>query len=396
MGSVDARESNGKEMLTTTITMLSWVLLPNGNLSFQTLVPGVCFDHLFGEDGDNTLHFTILNCDCCRRLFGSKVTHFKKAFLMKFLRGVMDVYRRDDDDDDDDEDGIRVTSITRMVFPSGPLQLTDHHLLYLAERSPELRELSLPFGRNIKHEGLSRAIRYWNRMEEMSIGPVICNNDIFRIIEAIGINCKKLEALELLGLVLTQQLSPEIAKSLKGLKLLRLEMICEVIDRAYEESNMFQSKNCYVRVILFGINLWLHCYAIGADSIDTDREKVYSEGLHNLGDVNERKMMSIPSREETLDGLVLSQSVASKDVSSTPREKEIKDELKEIWMQEKVAKQKKRIVNAGKLTCELGHKVKLVFQFWRTHTQDTFLVLLECHKAVRGWWLLLKACWIDL
>ncbi|KAI8001882.1 hypothetical protein LOK49_LG09G01645 [Camellia lanceoleosa] len=48
--------------------------------------------------------------------------------------------------DDDDEDGIRVTSITRMVFPSGLLQLTDHHLVYLAERSTELRELSLPFG----------------------------------------------------------------------------------------------------------------------------------------------------------------------------------------------------------------------------------------------------------
>ncbi|GMP73060.1 hypothetical protein CsSME_00030914 [Camellia sinensis var. sinensis] len=49
---------------------------------------------------------------------------------MKFLRGVMDVYRRDDDD----EDGMRVTSITRMVFPSGLLQSTDHHLLYLTER----------------------------------------------------------------------------------------------------------------------------------------------------------------------------------------------------------------------------------------------------------------------
>lgn len=59
---------------------------------------------------------------------------------------------------------------------------------------------------------------------------------------------------------------------------------------------------------------------------------MYSKGLHNLGDVNERKMMSTPSREETLDGLVLSQSVASKDVSSTPRAKEIKDELKEIWI----------------------------------------------------------------
>ncbi|CAL5409636.1 unnamed protein product [Camellia sinensis] len=220
----------------------------------------VCFDHLFGEDGDNTLDFTILNCDCCRRLFGSKVTIFKKAFLMKFLHGVMDVYRRGDDDD---EYGIRVTLITRIVFPSGPLQLTGHHLLYLAERSLELRELSLPFGRNIKHEGFSRAISYWNRMEVMSIGLVICNIDIFRIIEVIGINYKKLEALELLGLVLTQQLSPEIAKSLKGLKLLRLEMKVEICE--------FQSKNCYVRAILFGINLWLHCYAIGADSIDMDR-----------------------------------------------------------------------------------------------------------------------------
>ncbi|CAL5345801.1 unnamed protein product [Camellia sinensis] len=178
----------------------------------------------------------------------------------------MDVYRRDDDE----EDGIRVTSITRLAFSSGLLQLTDHHLVYLAKRSTELRELSLPFGRNIKHEGFSRAICYWNRMEEMPIGPVICNNDIFRIIEVIGMNCKQLEALELLGLVLTLQLSPEIAKSLKGLKLLRLEMVH--ISKV-SLKNEFQSKNCYVRVILFGINLWLHCYAIGADSIDMDRKR---------------------------------------------------------------------------------------------------------------------------
>ncbi|GMP72938.1 hypothetical protein CsSME_00030811 [Camellia sinensis var. sinensis] len=110
-------------------------------LSFQTLVLDIhrffglsifgtlLFDHLFGNDGDNALDFTILNCDCCRRLFGSEDNPFKKAFLMKFLRGVMDVYRRDDDE----EDGIRVTSITRMVFSSGLLQLTDHHLVYLAK-----------------------------------------------------------------------------------------------------------------------------------------------------------------------------------------------------------------------------------------------------------------------
>ncbi|GMP72998.1 hypothetical protein CsSME_00030862 [Camellia sinensis var. sinensis] len=219
MGSSSKWESLNRDLLLDIFSLFKPLFL----ISTVSLVcrswGRVCFDHLFGEDGDNTLDFTILNCDCCRRLFGSKVTPFKKAFLMKFLRGVMDVYRRDD------EDGIRVTSITRMVFSSGLLQLTDHHLLYLAERSPELRELSLPFWRNIKHEGFSRAIRYWNGMEEMSIGPVICNNDIFHIIEVIGINCKQIEALELLGLVLTQQLSPEIAKSLNGLKLLRLEMV---------------------------------------------------------------------------------------------------------------------------------------------------------------------------
>ncbi|GMP73077.1 hypothetical protein CsSME_00030930 [Camellia sinensis var. sinensis] len=89
-------------------------------LSFQTLVLDIhrffglsifgtrLFDHLFGNDGDNALDFTILNCDCCRRR------------------------------DDDEEDGIRVTWITRMVFSSGLLQWTDHHLVYLAKRSTEL------------------------------------------------------------------------------------------------------------------------------------------------------------------------------------------------------------------------------------------------------------------
>ncbi|GMP73108.1 hypothetical protein CsSME_00030953 [Camellia sinensis var. sinensis] len=165
--------------------------------------------------------FTILNCDCCRRLFGSEDNPFKKAFLMKFLRGVMDVYRRDDDD----EDGIRVTSITRMVFPSGLLQSTDHHLLYLTESSTGLRELSLPLGRmlNMKDfQGQSATGTGGRRCQLVQFYAIMT---FFRIIVATGINCKQLEALELLGLVLTQQLSPEIANSLRGLKLLRLEMV---------------------------------------------------------------------------------------------------------------------------------------------------------------------------
>ncbi|CAL5409637.1 unnamed protein product [Camellia sinensis] len=146
--------------------------------------------------------------------------------MMKFLRGVMDVYRRDDDDDDDnddDDDGIRVTSITRMALPSGLLQLTNQHLLYLAERSTEFRELSLPFGRNIKHEGFSRAIRYWNRMEEMSIGPVICNNDFFRIIEAIGIKLQAARSPRIVRLGLNSKIVSWKCQESKGL--LRLEMV---------------------------------------------------------------------------------------------------------------------------------------------------------------------------
>ncbi|CAL5410911.1 unnamed protein product [Camellia sinensis] len=155
MGSSSKWESLNRDLLLDILSLFKPLFL----ISTVSLVcrswGRVCFHHLFVEDGDNTLDFTILNSDCCRRLFGSKVTVFKKAFLLKFLRGVIDVYKRDDG-----EDGIRVTSITRMVFSSRLLRLTDHHLLYLAERSPELRELSLPFGRNIKHEGFSRAIRY--------------------------------------------------------------------------------------------------------------------------------------------------------------------------------------------------------------------------------------------
>ncbi|XP_028075728.1 uncharacterized protein LOC114277970 [Camellia sinensis] len=155
--------------------------------------------------------FTILNCDCRRRLFGSEGNPFKKAFLMKFLRGVMDVYRHDDDD----EDGMRVTSITRMVFPSRLLQSTDHHLLYLTESSTGLRELSLPLGRilNMKDfQGQSATGTGGRRCQLVQFYAIMT---FLRIIVATGINCKQLEALELLGLVLTQQLSPEIANSLK-------------------------------------------------------------------------------------------------------------------------------------------------------------------------------------
>ncbi|KAE9461704.1 hypothetical protein C3L33_06406, partial [Rhododendron williamsianum] len=90
-------------------------------------------------------------------------------------------------------------------------------------RSPDLRELTLPCGSEITHKGFSRALRYWNEIEKMSIGPFRNNYDVYRIIEAAGIICKKLEVLSLSGFFVNLQLSPQIAQNLKGVKLLRLE-----------------------------------------------------------------------------------------------------------------------------------------------------------------------------
>lgn len=57
----------------------------------------------------------------------------------------------------------------------------------------------------------------------MSTGPFTNNYDVYRLIEAAGICCKKLEVLILSGIFLNQQLAPQIAQNLKSVKLLRLE-----------------------------------------------------------------------------------------------------------------------------------------------------------------------------
>ncbi|CAL5408386.1 unnamed protein product [Camellia sinensis] len=194
------------------LTTVAWVCRSWGR---------ACYDRFFAEKGEqNTLNL--------RALHSMSFWNIRINFT-KLLRGVMDVYACDNDDDDDYEDGgvrVRVTPITKTMFPSEFVTVTDDHLVYAAKRSPKLRVLSIACGLYIERTGFSRAMQCWSRIEEMTISFSDCdsdNHDVGSIIEVIGINCKKLEVLCLFGLFIGQQLCPEIAKNLKGLKLLRLE-----------------------------------------------------------------------------------------------------------------------------------------------------------------------------
>ncbi|KAH7834290.1 hypothetical protein Vadar_014587 [Vaccinium darrowii] len=203
----------------------------------------LCFSRFLTKDGEKTLDLGGLRGgDWSRQVFPTEANGYVgKVGLMKLIRAVMDVYSCDDYgrvcDRDAGGGGVRVTTFRKMVLSFRFLEFVDAHLIYVAQRSipdtffrsPELRELSLPCRRGITHKGFSRAIRYWNEIEKMSIGPFIGpftqNYDTYRIIEAAGICCKKLEVLILSGCFLNLQLSPEIAQNLKRVKLLRLERV---------------------------------------------------------------------------------------------------------------------------------------------------------------------------
>ncbi|CAL5408392.1 unnamed protein product [Camellia sinensis] len=242
------------------LTTVAWVCRSWGR---------ACYDRFFAEKGEqNTLNL--------RALHSMSFWNVRINFT-KLLRGVMDVYACDNDDDDDDDDDdyedggvrVRVTPITKIMFPSEFVTVTDDHLVYAAKRSPKLRVLSVACGLYIERTGFSRAMQCWSRIEEMTISfSHSDNHDIGSIIEVIGINCKKLEVLCLFGLFIGQQLCPEIAKNLKGLKLLRLEEL-EIWDCI--------TLNCYE------LNLFVTCKI---NKVEVDGvikwSLVSEEGLYDL------------------------------------------------------------------------------------------------------------------
>ncbi|CAL5344540.1 unnamed protein product [Camellia sinensis] len=187
------------------LTTVAWVCRSWGR---------ACYDRFFAEKGEqDTLNL--------RALHSMSFWNIRINFT-KLLRGVMDVYACDNDDDDDDyEDGgvrVRVTPITKIMFPSEFVTVTDDHLVYAAKRSPKLRVLSVACGLYIERTGFSRAMQCWSRIEEMTISfsdSDSDNHDIGSIIEVIGINCKKLEVLCLFGLFIVHTEGTKMKKEVR-------------------------------------------------------------------------------------------------------------------------------------------------------------------------------------
>ncbi|KAL7244148.1 hypothetical protein ACSBR1_016394 [Camellia fascicularis] len=107
------------------LTTVAWVCRSWGR---------ACYDRFFAEKGEqNTLNLRALHS----MSFWSIRINFTKL-----LRGVMDVYACDNDDDYDDDGGVRVrvTPITKIMFPSEFVTVTDDHLVYAAKRMCHFEE----------------------------------------------------------------------------------------------------------------------------------------------------------------------------------------------------------------------------------------------------------------
>jgi len=163
-----------------------------------------CWDTLLWKS-ENTLDFTALKW--CR----VDLWECFDSIRMRLMRVLKSIAFEED----------RLTSVTSILFHWG-LPLTDKHLVYLAERSPRLQRLSLYCSNTITGKGFSRAIRNWKAVEEMSLGPL--NGRYYaHIIREIGIQCKKLQVLNLCSFDINVYVAALIAENLRDLKELRLQ-----------------------------------------------------------------------------------------------------------------------------------------------------------------------------
>ncbi|XP_074330504.1 F-box/LRR-repeat protein At3g48880-like isoform X1 [Apium graveolens] len=119
----------------------------------------------------------------------------------------------------------RPTPISKIVFPVG-LPLYDRHLVYIAERCPELKSISFPCAENITGRGITRAMRFWTGMEEIIYGPFsyppLYDLNLSRTVEEFATNCKNLRRLQLNCFELNWQSADIIVRNLKSVKSLCL------------------------------------------------------------------------------------------------------------------------------------------------------------------------------
>ncbi|KAK1375144.1 hypothetical protein POM88_031337 [Heracleum sosnowskyi] len=219
-----------------------WLDLPTGPLGqiftylnpvdMLLVVPFVCkywgrilCEIIFFKKNSNLLDFGPLLFPPFTSIFyGSANENLKAMQLMNFLMGVMHALAPDSESDVG-TCAVRTTPIFKIVFTLG-LPLYDRHLVYIAERCPELKSISLCCAKNITGRGIARAMRFWTGMEEISYGPfcVPPHYDLHfsRAVEEFGINCKNLRFLNLTCLELNWQSADIIVRNLKSVKSLCL------------------------------------------------------------------------------------------------------------------------------------------------------------------------------
>lgn len=222
-----------------------WLNLPNDILDeiFNLFVPKdallslplVCkqwgrlfLEPIFCKQKNNCLDFMPLTeKPFYRHFYKSKDKDIRALRLMNLLVGVMHAFASDSQCDVNSY-AVRATPITEIYFPHD-LPLYDRHLVYVAERCPELRCIILPCAKHITGKGISRALRCWNHMEMMSYGPfdyqIPTDRHLPRTIEEIGVNCKNLQYLTLSGFHFHWQSADVMVRYLKSLKQLSLRAV---------------------------------------------------------------------------------------------------------------------------------------------------------------------------
>ncbi|WOG89959.1 hypothetical protein DCAR_0209200 [Daucus carota subsp. sativus] len=108
--------------------------------------------------------------------------------LMTLIVGLLHAFTFGSENDSHNS-AARPASITDINICAA-LPFHDRHLVYIAERCPELTDIQLPCMKNITGKGMSRAMRCWSCMDRMMCGP-FNNLHLPRIIQEIGVNYDK-------------------------------------------------------------------------------------------------------------------------------------------------------------------------------------------------------------
>ncbi|KAJ4949959.1 hypothetical protein NE237_026791 [Protea cynaroides] len=91
--------------------------------------------------------------------------------------------------------GLSCGAVTCLIFHFN-LYLKDEHLIYTAERCPQLKRLVLPAWNRITKSAICKAVRLWEDLESMTMPSIRCYS---YIMEEIGRSCKNFRELKLMG-----------------------------------------------------------------------------------------------------------------------------------------------------------------------------------------------------